>query len=295
MADAVRYQAMASDAVAGLPVDRDGIFTNHKGVYKKSVEKRQTKLLHKLAFLKPFLEDGERILLVTTGCSPMSYLEQFLGGTGIFYLKRALFVFTTKRIFHVPTRMDYSYRHSIARIAYADCESIALKGRTLAVAYKNQTKEKFYHLAGREKKKIRELLKTVSCGGAQSTVPARTHLCPRCTRELTPEEYTCPSCRLEFKDAAEGRRVSIAYPGGGYFYTGHPLLGAGDALVESFLIIALILTLAEIVRGAQGQIEPFITIAVVLALEKAVSVYHAHHFIKEFIPKEKDVQPMLAN
>ncbi len=27
-----------------------------------------------------------------------------------------------------------------------------------------------------------------------------------------------------------GRKISIIYPGGGYFYTGHPFLGLRDAL-----------------------------------------------------------------
>jgi hypothetical protein len=35
------------DYASDLPLDRDTIFSNHKGVYKKRTEKRQTKLLKK--------------------------------------------------------------------------------------------------------------------------------------------------------------------------------------------------------------------------------------------------------
>jgi hypothetical protein len=42
--------------IFGLPVDREILFSNHKKVYKKRIEKRQRKLIIKLSFLKPFLK-----------------------------------------------------------------------------------------------------------------------------------------------------------------------------------------------------------------------------------------------
>jgi hypothetical protein len=43
--------------LSGLPVDRDILFSNHKGVYKKGIEKRQTKFIEKISFIKstPYL------------------------------------------------------------------------------------------------------------------------------------------------------------------------------------------------------------------------------------------------
>ena len=32
-------------------------------------------------------------------------------------------------------------------------------------------------------------------------------------------------------------------------------------------------------------------LSIILILEKAVSVFHSNHFIKEFIPKEKNIRP----
>ena len=57
--------------IFGLPVDREILLSNHKNVYKKRIEKRQRKLIVKLTFLKPFLKKGEKILLITTGYSPL--------------------------------------------------------------------------------------------------------------------------------------------------------------------------------------------------------------------------------
>ncbi|MFH1702784.1 MAG: hypothetical protein ABIB41_05035 [Nitrospirota bacterium] len=275
----------------GLPVDREILFSNHKGTYKKGIEKRQTTLIEKISFIKPFLKEGEKIILVTTGCSPMTVLEQLLTGWIVFYLKRSLLVFTNMRIFHIPTKMNYSYRNSIAQILYGDCQMIVLKGRTLVIEYKNGKKEKFYYIAWRERKKIKALLKTLSLKGEQSNAQGRIHLCPRCTKELIEDKYTCQYCRLAFKDKDEGKRISIIYPGGGYFYTGHPILGALDAFTEFVLMILIVVALFDMVRGAENSIFPLIFYGIALILEKLITVYHSNHFIKEYIPKEKEIKP----
>ena len=140
MPEILKSQKGVEQNVLGLPVNRDILFSNHKNIYKQGTDKRQTKLFQKISFIKPFLEEGERILLVTTGCSPMSIIEQFLTGWIVFYLKRSLFVFTNKRIFHIPAKLNYSYRNSIAQILYTDCQTIGMKWGTLAVKYKNGKK-----------------------------------------------------------------------------------------------------------------------------------------------------------
>ena len=295
MVEIPRNQKAVEQNVLGLPVDRNIIFSNHKGTYKQGIEKRQTKLLQKISFIKPFLKEDEKILLVTTGCSPISILEQLLTGWIVFYLRRSLFVFTNKRIFHIPTKINYSYRNSIAQILYADCQTIEMKGRTLVVKYKNGKKEKFYYMGGKEKKKIKALLKTISLEGIQSKTAGRIHLCPRCTKELIEDEYSCPNCRLEFKSKAETKRISIVYPGGGYFYTGHPWLGVGDAITESILLLFVVLTLVDALQGGENGFTSFAVFSIILALEKAITVYHSNHFIKEYIPKEKEIKPIATS
>ena len=123
-----------------LPVNTDIMFTNHKNIYRQSIEKHQRKLLQKISFIRPFLHEDETILCITTGCSPAPLIEQFLTGWIIYYLKRSLFIFTNERVFHIPTKNDFSYRNSIAQILYADCRSIAVKGRSLVIEYKSGKK-----------------------------------------------------------------------------------------------------------------------------------------------------------
>jgi hypothetical protein len=275
-----------------LPIDKDIMFSNHRGEYKKGIEKRQIKLLEKLSFIKPFLAGDEKILLITTGYSPISVLEHFLTGWMVFYLKQSLLVFTNKRIFHVPTAKNYSYRNSIARIFPADCKEIKMKMGRLDITYQNGKKEKF-NIGGGERKKIGTLIPTISQQGLSGQTGGRTHLCPRCTRELVHDEYTCPNCRLEFKTKADARRISIVYPGGGYFYTGHPWLGLSYAIAESIFFILIVALSFDAAKGGKDAVGALVGVAIFIIIEKAISVYHSNHFIKEYIPKEKKIVPTL--
>jgi hypothetical protein len=277
-----------------LPVNPDVMFSDHKNIYKERIEKRQRKMLSKLSFIKPFLTEGETILCITTGCSPVSLLEQCLTGWIVFFLKRSLFVFTNRRIFHIPTKYEFSYRNSLAQILYADCRNIAIKGRNLLAEYKNGRKERFICIPSSESRKIETLLAGISTEGQPSSTLSRTHLCPRCTNQLVADQYTCPSCSLEFKNKKEAKKISILYPGGGYFYTGHPLLGIGDALAEVCLTILVIGGSLAALSGAAEGISVLVYFGILLILEKALSVYHSNHFVKEYIPKDRSVQMVVT-
>jgi hypothetical protein len=270
----------------GLPFNREVMFANAKGVYKRGVEKRQLKLLKKLAWVKPLLKDKEEILLVTTGCSPVSVVEQLLTGWILFYPKRSIFVFTNQRLLHLPTTPSYNCRSSIAQINYADGCSLQLKGHSLTVRYSDNDKETFHYIAGQEVKKIKTLLPTLTLGNQPGRVVKRVHLCPRCTNELTKGNYKCARCKLEFKDYAEAKRLSLVYPGGGYFYTGHPFLGISDALVEAYLLI-MVLSTAFYALTQHAGLEALAILCLLFFIEKAVSIYHSSHFVDEFIPKQK--------
>ena len=153
---------MLNSFVFSLPVDRDVIFTDHKGNYKKKIEKQQRNLIVKIPFIKTFLKPGENILCITTGYSQVNNLDQILTAWIFIYLKRSLFVFTNKRIFHVPTTVRYGYRNSIAQILYSENQSVTLKGCTLIVQCGVcGDQDKYIGIRGKDKKKIRTILKIV--------------------------------------------------------------------------------------------------------------------------------------
>jgi len=277
--------------IFGLPVDRETLFSNHKKIYKKRVEKRQRKLIVKLPFLKPFLKKGEKILLVTTGYSPLASIAQYLTGFIFIYLKRSMFVFTNLRILHIPTTPAYRYKGSIAQIAYAGCQSISLRGGSLVVEYgKLGNVETFRGISISERKKLKELLKKSPVSGANSDLAERMHLCPRCGHRLTAGKYTCEKCQLKFKSKLLARISSILFPGGGYFYTRHYLIGSLNALLEIFLLIYIGVTINDTLNGVQGSLFYAAALSAIYLIIKIISVIHSNHFIYEFIPKAKKLK-----
>ena len=277
--------------IFGLPVDRDTLFSNHKRIYKKRIENRQRKLIVKLSFLKPFLKTGEKILLVSTGYSPIASLAQYVTGFFFVYLKRSLFVFTNHRIFHVPTTPNYKFKQSLSQIYYAGCQSIELKGGTLTVQYAKFGKmEKFKAIALSERKKIRALLKRKPVSGTQNTVGERLHLCPQCTRLLTAAKYVCESCGLKFKNKILAYILAILFPGGGYFYTGNYLIGLLNAIVEIFLLAYIAVILQDVHNKVEGNMGKMLVLGAIFVAVKVISVIHSTHFINEFIPRKKEVQ-----
>jgi hypothetical protein len=265
-------------------------------VFKEKLKKRQiTTLKPVIPMLRQFLEPGEEILLAMRGCSPMSFMEQFTTGWIIYYIKRCVLVVTNRRILHIPTKKNYSPRHSIAQIRFGDVDTIkpsTFLGR-FTVKYKNGSKEIFHYV--KDVKKFKAVLNDIGMTAQQPTgYGIRHHLCPKCTTPLTAGEYVCPSCRLEFKNEKKARTLSIVLPGGGYFYTGHPVLGIGDAIVESILIMFLVTGLAGLVFRAESEasLPIVIVFGFFLFLEKLYTVYHAKHYIREYIPVDKEIQPL---
>lgn len=287
-----REAGSIDDKGISLLLDRECMFFNHKNVYSKTMEKRQRKLLKKITEVKHFLMEGEVIRFVSTGCSPASILEQVLGGALFLYLKRSLFVFTDRRIFHIPTHKDFSYRNSIAQILYADCKSIQIKGSRLVVEYRSGQREIFLAIPSYARKKIKAMIPSVSFDGHLSLKQQRTHLCPRCTGELQEDKYVCPGCHLEFKDKERAKRLSIIYPGGGYFYTGHPFLGIGDVIVETIFLILVATSTIGVARGVPGSTINLLIFAACLTFEKLITIYHANRFVGEYIPKDRDIVPI---
>ena len=276
--------------IFSLPVIKEVMFTDHNGNYKKKIEKRQRDLIVKIPFIKPFLKPDENILLITTGYSRVDTLDQILTSWLFIYLKRSLFVFTNKRIFHIPTTVRYGYRNSISQILYSDTQSIELKGSTLVVqCLACGGQEKFIGIRGKEKKKIREILGTIEFEESYNLRSERAHLCPQCTRELTKGSYACPNCKLSFKRKS---RLRSLIPGLGYFYVRQIFLGIVNIIAELVLIGFLISFYLKLSENMQTAILFLILFGGLYIFQKIAVMVHSNHFIDEHIPEIEVVRPL---
>jgi hypothetical protein len=281
---------MLRSYVFDLPVNRDIMFADYKGRYKKRIEKQQRGLIVKIPFIKPFLEPDEEILLITTGYSLVNTLEQIMTAWIFIHLKRSLFVFTNRRIFHIPTTVRYGYRYSIAQILYSESQSVALKGRTLVVQCGVcGHQDKFVGIRGKEKRKIRALLEKIEFKGRNRPDSERAHLCPRCTKELTKGHYVCSNCNLEFKKKSWVRSL---LPGVGYFYIRLPFLGIVNVIVELALVGFLISSYFKLEQDFETGSLYLLFFGGLFLFEKIATMYHSRHFIDEFIPEMQEVKPL---
>jgi hypothetical protein len=276
-------------SVAGpVRVNEAVCFSDAKGQLKPGVEKAQRKLFAKAEpILQPILESGEEVLYVLNAMTPYSTMEFLTTGWVITTIKRCLLVVTHRRILHLPITSSQRPRGSISEIRYGDVQRIAVEGalgKRLVVHYANGKKEKFALMGRGDAAKLGILMSQVNPGMAPTGDPDRHFLCPRCARRLRAGEEQCPACGPAFKSRQRALFWSVIAPGGGYFYTGHPVFGLMDAATETVLLVALI---AGIAGGLNGDAESWTMagfVGVALALEKLLSIYHANHYVAEFLP-----------
>jgi hypothetical protein len=95
---------------------------------------------------------------------------------------------------------------------------------------------------------------------------------------------------LKFKNKIIAYILAILFPGGGYFYTRHYLLGLLDAIVEIFLLLYFATTLQDVLNRVDGSLVPMLMLGAIFVAVKAISVIHSSHFTEEFIPRKKEVQ-----
>lgn len=275
--------------IFGVPVDQKTIFSNYKGVYKKRIEKRQRKLIVKTAFIKFFLHANERIFCLTTGYSPITIMDQVLTGLAFLFFKRAIFVFTEKRLLHVPIRIGDKSHRSVAQILFDDCVHMALKGRTLVVLLKDGRQEAFPYIGRREKKKIKALIEAIDF---QPETPApsksRRFLCPRCTHLLPERAAACPACQLKFKSPLQAAIRAALIPGGGYFYGRYPLLGIFFALFELMLMGFLAIQWYDAIQGLSSGYVILSILTAGFLLVKTIVTYHARQLVSDFLAVEKN-------
>ncbi len=276
--------------LSALRIDAQSCFSDAKGRPKARLERRARKLLRKTApLLSQVLEEGEAIRFVAPATTPFSILEFLTTGWIIQVVKRCLLVVTDRRILHLPTKSDFTPRGSVSQIRFVDLRQVKVASflsRKLSLSYRNGKKEDFGSLTGLAAKKLSALLPSQTGQGAATAAAGRHFICPRCTGALRTGAERCQECGLVFRDRKRALRYSLLFPGGGYFYTGHVLLGIVDALVEGFLLLSLIGGVFLAFEGDPEAPALLGLFGLVLGLEKVITVFHAQHYVAEFRPKK---------
>lgn len=74
--------------------------------------------------------------------------------------------------------------------------------------------------------------------------------CPQCGANLPAKPEACDACRTQFRSTRLAAWLSLAFPGAGLFYAGHPFLAAADFLGEALFYGIFVLLMLEAEPGA---------------------------------------------
>ena len=88
--------------------------------------------------------------------------------------------------------------------------------------------------------------------GAGRAEPLPLWHCPQCGHSLAPNPSSCDHCRTPFRSKRLAAMLSLAFPGAGLFYAGHPFLATMDFLGEVFLYAMFLVLAVQAEPGSVG-------------------------------------------
>ncbi len=281
----------------GISIRSDVLSTNDKGEEKDSLQKRTRKILQKLCpALQRILLPEEAVLYVMRARSPLSVIEQLTAAWWTAALAACTIVVTNKRILFFPVKRSGGWRESVRAVHWGDLEEIKTKGvivRNVSFKFKNGAKSTYTNFRRADAKKLTAIASALipAASGEVTSAQGLIQLCPDCCDVLTGGQYSCPRCGLIFKNEKTMVLRSIFLPGGGYFYTGHPLIAILPAVVEAFLVIEILLVLFAGMaspKAVPDLVAGLLVLGIFWALETGVTILHCRRYVRDFIPEKRD-------
>jgi hypothetical protein len=283
--------------IDGISVRNDVLFTNNKGEDKGPIQKRSEKALQKLIpALQRVLLPAETLLYIARAQSPLTVLEQLTAAWWTRLLAASAIVITNKRLLFFPVKRDGSWKQSVRSLQWGDVEEVKPNGllvRNVTFKSKNGTKTTYTNFRRADAKKIAAIATGLlpAASGEMTPTHGFVQLCPDCRNVLTEGQYFCSGCGLTFKNEKSMVMRSIFLPGGGYFYTGHPLVAIIPAVVEGVLVLQLFVFLFAGLTSPKtlpNLLPSLVILGVFWALETAVTIRHCRRYIRDYIPEKRD-------
>jgi hypothetical protein len=290
-------QAVRTTMTDGISIRSDVLSTNDKGEEKESVQKRTRKILQKLGLpLQRILRPDEAVLYAMSARSPLSLIEQLTAAWWTALLAACAIVVTNKRILFLPIKRDGSWRESVRAVNWGDLEEIRAKGflvRNVSFKFKDRSNVTYTNFRRGDAKKLTAIAAALlpAASGEQTAAHRPVQLCPDCCEVLTEGQYCCRGCGLNFKNEKTMVLRSVFLPGGGYFYTGHPLIAIIPAIVEAFLVLEILLILVAGLaspKAVPNLLNGLLILGIFWALETGVTILHCWRYIRDFIPEKRD-------
>lgn len=269
--------------VEGVPLRAEIAFVDEKSVYSAKEAGRHERALRSIApTLRRLLDRDEQVLMITRGSLPHRLVDMGAPSMAVLILsRRCWFVFTSRRILRITSR-SIRTRRSVRALPYSAIAAVRFDASywfavllrfAITLVDPKGGHESIAGLSVHAFDKVRAFLPAAirtsrDCGDEAQ------NLCPSCSAPLTENVFTCSSCSARFREPSKATLLAALIPGGGYFYTGYPLLGVFAAATDAFLLIAAI---------GGWSLRITLTAIAVLVLHKFVCIAHAREFAQQYV------------
>lgn len=223
------------------------------GWLARRLSRQKLKLLRRIdEAIRPMLEEGERVFMLTRG-TKASFWESYFLGVMMQYLNRRAIVLTTKRILLLQTTWRGWPRDYRSEIWYQSIARVkpTLLGNT-KITFRDGKSVLFAGVPRQDRKLLRALIERLSKEPVEAA-PANqgiVDLCPHCYGAVFEPMDRCPNCEGLFKSSKTAGVLSLLFPGVGDFYLGHRSFAVLEVMVTAFLWVAIFLAALDPSMGA---------------------------------------------
>jgi hypothetical protein len=217
----------------------------------KGALKKRTALWSKVApHVEPMLQENERVLYMAPAVGKVGILQYLGMGWLAFAYNQVALVFTDVRLIEV--QLDFHGRKPEERIRsfpWSGATSFRYRLGSLTLAPPQGKKATWSLRIRGDKKVLKQLAPRIGerllTSGTAAGGPLPVQHCSSCHAALPGKVGQCPACGALFRSGKLAAALSLAFPGAGLLYAGHPVLAFFDFLGEGLVFLFVALALAS--------------------------------------------------
>ena len=229
---------LAETAKSGTPGDLFPGASAFLSARQQKVRREQWNAARQLA--RRLLGPEEHILYIAAGMEVPPVLHMLALGAMAMPYHQVVLVFTDTRLIEVL--MEVRGKKAGTRLRsypWAGVRELKFSFNTLKMAPAQGKKQAWKLPVGGDRKLLKLLIPRLTPhllkeGAARAERLPMWH-CPQCGGKVEAHPASCQSCRASFRSPGLAAVLSLAFPGAGLFYAGHPFLATMDFLGEVIL------------------------------------------------------------
>jgi hypothetical protein len=274
----------------------DDLFPGASRFLNARVQRRRHELLAAAApILDRLLQPEEKVLYVSQAFQQPPVMHLLALGRLAQVYHQVLLVLTDRRLIEVLlTPRGKSPDTRLRTWTWKDAAKVEVGWfRKLTVTPAKGKKQAWSLAAGGDRKILKmlapRLRDRLAVEGSGTAMALPYWHCPKCASAVAEDAVRCGACGTAFRSSRLAVWLSIAFPGAGLFYAGHPVLATFDFLGEAlvFGLFAFMLTMARDAAEVAGLT---MGLSIFVVLTKVESVHLSHILARRTRPDTPERQ-----